>query len=418
MKKTLFILLLISTGAFAQSTSKRQCGTMQHLSFMKKQNPQIETEMQQYNQKLDEWIYSNLNQNHSSSVGITIPIVFHVIYNKADENISDAEIKSQIASLNADLTGTNADASKIPAVFKDIADSPEIQFCLAGRTPDDKPTTGIVRIETTRTNWEGELDDMKFKAKGGDDAWDPSRYFNVWVCHIKEGDGYQIAGVAEFPKATVTNTYGCVLDYRYTGGVNSIQRVATHEAGHCFNLHHIWGDNECGDDRISDTPPQKDCNFGCPVFPHVTCNNGPNGDMFMNYMDYVDDSCMNMFTKGQAIRMLAVLNIPPYNSLKTSNGCTPVGTNAVDNFLTIENTLDAFPNPSNGIINFSFTINNKSSYLIEIRNLLGQEVFKDIIFDRSGNYKQSVNLQQHGKGCYSITVTNENTIQAKKIVIY
>jgi hypothetical protein len=72
--------------------------------------------------------------------------------------------------------------------------------------------------------------------------------------------------------------------------------------GHWLNLRHIWGDANCGSDLVNDTPTQQTSNYGCPAFPKVSCSNGPNGDMFMNYMDYTDDACMNMFTSGQTAR--------------------------------------------------------------------------------------------------------------------
>jgi hypothetical protein len=50
--------------------------------------------------------------------------------------------------------------------------------------------------------------------------------------------------------------------------------------------------------------------MGKPTFPHITCNNGPNGDMFMNFMDYVDDDTMCMFSTGQVARMNATLAGP------------------------------------------------------------------------------------------------------------
>ncbi len=89
-------------------------------------------------------------------------------------------------------------------------------------------------------------------------------------------------------------------------------RTATHEVGHYLNLRHIWGDrNDCtGNDLVTDTPPAQAANFGKPKFPHITCNNGPDGDMFMNYMDYVDDAAMVMFTTGQVARMNATLAGP------------------------------------------------------------------------------------------------------------
>ena len=90
-------------------------------------------------------------------------------------------------------------------------------------------------------------------------------------------------------------------------------RTTTHEVGHWLNLFHIWGDDGTGcqgSDHCPDTPNQGSENYGEPTFPHVSCHNGPNGDLFMDYMDYVDDKAMFMFTTGQATRMNATLNGP------------------------------------------------------------------------------------------------------------
>src|SRR5690606_40703129 len=91
-----------------------------------------------------------------------------------------------------------------------------------------------------------------------------------------------------------------------TAGNFKYGRTATHEVGHWLNLRHIWGDdgNGCsGSDQVADTPNQADETYGCPSFPNISCSNGPNGDMFMNFMDYSDDLCMNLFTNGQASQM-------------------------------------------------------------------------------------------------------------------
>src|SRR5205085_7351896 len=141
---------------------------------------------------------------------------------------------------------------------------------------------------------------VKYTANGGHDAWNRDQYLNIWVCDLSGKIGY-----AQFPGGPAA-TDGVVIDYQAFGtlGTASIPfhlgRTATHEIGHWLNLRHIWGDANCGDDLVADTPTQQTDNGGCPSFPHVTCSNGPNGDMFMNYMDYVNDNCMNMFTAGQS----------------------------------------------------------------------------------------------------------------------
>src|SRR6185503_7844831 len=99
-----------------------------------------------------------------------------------------------------------------------------------------------------------------------------------------------------------SSTDGVVIDDNAFGSTGTVQapynkgRTATHEVGHWLNLRHIWGDANCGDDFVNDTPTQQTSNVGCPNYPHVTCGNGTNGDMFVNYMDYVNDACMAMFS--------------------------------------------------------------------------------------------------------------------------
>ena len=167
---------------------------------------------------------------------------------------------------------------------------------------------------------------MKRSSTGGDDAWDASQYLNIWCCNLGGG----LLGYAQFPGGAAA-TDGVVFLYSSIGSVAqpgtyspyNLGRTATHEVGHWLNLRHINGDTNCGNDLVSDTPTQQALNFGCPAFPHVTCSNGPNGDMFNNYMDYGDDNCLNMFTAGQGTRMTAALNGPRV-SIKTSPGCQDV----------------------------------------------------------------------------------------------
>ena len=89
----------------------------------------------------------------------------------------------------------------------------------------------------------------------------------------------------------------------------NLGRTLTHELGHWLGLRHIWGDATCGDDYCNDTPTQQTSNGGCPTFPSVTCGNS--GDQSMNYMDYVNDACMYMFTSDQKARMDVVLTLSP-----------------------------------------------------------------------------------------------------------
>ena len=317
---TLALTLALAGSIFAQSG--RNCGTMHHLEEMQKQDPSLRERMETIERETQQWISTNSNNANKTTVVVTIPVVVHVLYNTASQNISDAQINSQIAVLNADYRKLNTDISLLPSVFGPLAADCEIQFCLAQRDPSGNATTGIVRKSTTVTSFSSN-DNIKRNANGGDDAWNSSLYLNIWVGNLGGG----LLGYAQFPGGTAS-TDGVVILYSAFGNTGTVSapynkgRTATHEVGHWLNLRHIWGDASCGNDQVTDTPTQQTSNFGCPSFPHVTCSNGPNGDLFMNYMDYTDDACMYMFTTGQKTRMLSSLNTTRA-SLLTSQGCVP-----------------------------------------------------------------------------------------------
>src|SRR5690606_10611314 len=244
---------------------------------------------------------------------ILIPVVVHIVWNIASENLSVAQIQSQIDVLNEDFRRINTDASNTPVLFQDVAGDTNIQFYLACEDPNGNPTNGITRTQTTVTSFNPQNDNVKFSASGGKDAWNTARYLNIWVCDITGST----AGYAQFPEYYSTNpdTDGIVVDYVAFGRNSAhptfnLGRTATHEVAHWAGLYHIWsktglaGNSSCVDtDEVADTPNQADANTGCPNFPESSCGN--TSDMFMNYMDYSDDACMNLFTEGQKIRMRA-----------------------------------------------------------------------------------------------------------------
>jgi hypothetical protein len=243
---------------------------------------------------------------------LTIPVVVHVVHRTQEENISAAQIRSQITVLNRDFRAKNPDRRKVPDAWKSLVIDSNIQFELAKKDPQGNQTNGITRTATTVAAF-GADNSVKKKTTGGVAPWPTDRYLNVWVCNLAGG----LLGYAQFPGGP-RRTDGVVVLHSAFGTRGTAQapfdrgRTATHEVGHYLGLRHIWGDrNDCtGNDFVADTPPARQANTGKPGYPHITCNNGPTGDMFMNYMDYVDDAAMFMFTTGQVARMNATLAAP------------------------------------------------------------------------------------------------------------
>ena len=230
---------------------------------------------------------------------VTIKTVVNVVHNTNEQNISTAQINSQIAAMNKDFRGTNPDRSQTPDPWKGLVTDTRIQFKIVK----------VTRTRTSKTSFSHD-DGVKRSSGGGIAPLSPKTHLNLWVCALSGG----LLGYAQFPGGPVA-TDGVVINYRAFGTTGTAQapfnrgRTATHEVGHYLNLRHIWGDTpDCsGSDMVADTPNSAGPNFGTPRFPVVTCNNGPNGDMFMNYMDYVDDAAMVMFTTQQVVRMRAAL---------------------------------------------------------------------------------------------------------------
>lgn len=327
MKKILLSALMLTTMLAAQAQHK--CGSMEHLQMLIDNDPAV-VEAREDIERFTENFITNGGAENSRAV-ITIPVVVHVLYNTTAQNISDAQIQSQINVLNADFRKLNTDWSSTPSVFQGLVADAEIQFCLAQRDPNGAATTGIIRKSTTKTSFSTN-DGIKYSSSGGDNAWPSSSYLNIWVGNISGG----ILGYAQFPGGA-SATDGVVINYTAFGNTGTaaapynLGRTATHEVGHWLNLYHIWGDDGTGctgSDNVGDTPNQADENYGCPSFPSVSCSNGPNGDMWMNYMDYTDDRCMYMFTAGQKARMQALFASGGSRySLLSSLGCqAPSGT--------------------------------------------------------------------------------------------
>ena len=271
---------------------------------------------------------------------IRIPVVVHVIHNGdavgSGENIADGQVLSQITVFNQDfrkLAGTPGDGLGVDTT---------IEFCMAQVDPNGNPTNGIDRRNLGTPNYNG----AAVEAAKATTIWDPTKYLNMWTFRFG-GDLNGVLGYAQFPTGSglqgmpdvdcitgEASTDGVVAAFdtfgsrtifpagSYNGTSYDKGRTMTHEVGHMLGLRHIWGDGGCGvDDFCADTPESDAANYGCPT-THISCGTL---DMVRNYMDYTDDSCMNIFTQNQKDRMLAVLmNSPRRDDLLTSTVCNPV----------------------------------------------------------------------------------------------
>lgn len=221
---------------------------------------------------------------------IQIPVVYHVIYRQASENLSLSVLQDQIDALNEDFNMQNPNRGAMPAEFAGVEANVNIDFVIED----------VIRVKNKKKRRWSPDDSMKFSSRGGSDVVNPQEFLNIWIVNYMPYQTGQILGYAQFPGGS-WSTDGVVLAHRFVGAGN---RTATHEVGHWLNLRHIWGDGGCGaSDFVADTPDADGASRGCPSYPTVECGSA---NMTMNFMDYSDDSCMYMFTQGQKARMDAV----------------------------------------------------------------------------------------------------------------
>ena len=316
MKIILLVLGMLPIFSIAQ----RNCHTMENLNLLLQEDEHYLERLEKLEQFTQHAISSGkVNQNKAV---ITIPVVVHVVYNTSSQNISDAQIQTQLNVLNQDFRKLNSDVNLVPSTFTSLVADAEINFCLANRNPAGNATSGIVRVQTNQSSFSTN-NGVKFASSGGSNAWPANQYLNIWVCNMSGG----ILGYAQFPGGGAS-TDGVVVGYTCFGTTGTAQapfnkgRTTTHEVGHWLNLRHIWGDATCGNDLVSDTPVHNTSNYSCPSHPRSnSC--GTSAEMFMNYMDYVNDACMQMFSNGQKARMRALfVSGGARASLASSPGCS------------------------------------------------------------------------------------------------
>lgn len=424
MKKLVFLLSAVLTFT-ANAQDWHPCYTHDALMHMEELHPGY------INQVNEVFERAKVSEGQDRATVYTVPVVVHIVYENAAENLHDSVIFDQIARLNEDYRRMNADTANLRDTFNTIVGDSYIEFQLADFDPDGNPTTGITRTETTVGSFIGiggfPAEGVKATANGGIDPWDQTRYLNIWVCDMSIFGTPSLLGYATPPDglpnwpagSTDGMSDGVVIQYQAFGSNNPnaldvgsgpievLGRTAAHEVGHYLGLRHIWADGDCTEeDGVDDTPNAVDqSNQDCDTTKN-TCVDaigvlGDLPDMVENYMDYSAETCQNSFTLGQIDLMRGVLETERLDLIQDNPAVK------VEEFAGID--FDLYPNPSTGAVHLKGM--PEGSKTIQLYTETGKLV--KTVETNQPNY-QLTDLQE---GFYMLTIQTEMAVSTKRLMV-
>jgi len=420
MRKILLAFVAIIFSFIANSQNADRCGSNAAIKQQMIADPVYAKKVEALLKNKGHYSRSDKRGKPPSSAAITIPVVVHVVYNTAAQNISDAQVQSQIDVLNADFTASNSDYNNYDAGYGSVKGDLDINFCLVQ-----------VIHKQTKTKSFGANDNMKYSTKGGSDAVDPMHVLNIWVCDL----GKKLLGYAYYPGIS-PEKFGVVCHVNAFGKGSSynlftdydLGRTTTHEVGHCFGLVHIWGDSNCGSDDVDDTPLHNAANFGCPGEGHLSTCTGTPLEMWMNYMDYTDDRCMYFFSDGQASRanffidtdpqLNSIINSACTNARGSNNDITITSNNTFNSARTIAGNISLYPTITSGELTISVNNPAEGKVSVNVYNQSGALMMKQQIFISNGKRYDQIDVSKLPNGIYFVEFTQTTNKQTTKFIVH
>jgi Pregnancy-associated plasma protein-A/Secretion system C-terminal sorting domain len=406
MAKQLVLLFFIGMGF--HSVAQKRCVIENYTKQEISADPLLQNKLEE----IEAFTKAKINESNSTQRTtrmpevIKIPVVFHVLYHTPEQNVSIEAIDLMMAALNRDFNKKNSDTANIPSVFKSLSTSMGFEFKLATSAPSGAGTTGVIRKYTPITYWMSD-DKMKFSKNYGDDAWDSKSYLNIWLCNMQDALGYSTLPGMDPQKDGIVISFEDIFNAPGTSPAINDFRTFVHEVGHWLNLNHLWGDGYCGDDKIDDTPKQSTYTPGCPNGIRVSCGNSVTGDMYMNFMDFTNDVCMNMFTVGQRRRARALFEAGgARNSILYSKGLNfpLIPAAQPPDYYPKWLQTQIYPNPATSYIDFYFEYDGRwLGREMKILDMNGK-----VVMNRNISSKiQRIDISKLSAGIYFIVAEKE-----------
>lgn len=431
MKKSYALIFSLSLSIFVSAQAPEKCATMQNYRSNTESNSDYAQQIWSAETQAREWLKSHRSETAKTNSTVVIPVVFHNIYkNTTDPTyLHDSVFYRQLEILNETYGLTNSNFANTRAIFDTLAANTDIQFCMASVDPNGNPTTGINRVQSSTNFFMAPFNDnVKDPTQGGVAPWDANYYLNIWTCDMSFNGTVFVLGYAAFPGGPASKD-GVVLQYQYvgyqnTGNNNNLGRTAVHEVGHWLGMRHIWGDGQQGSnpcdstDYVDDTPRANDASQQTCNLTKNTCSNEDTTwtqanvdppDMVENYMDYSNDACMTMFTKGQKLRMWSFINTLRTGLLNNTVACI-LGTNEQEN---LSRSTYVFPNPTKGLVNINFGAGSTDNLQVEITDALGRQ----ITAFKPNSLSNVVDLTAQPAGIYFAKIKSDNLYIVKKIIL-
>lgn len=365
-----------------------------------------------------------------------VPIVFHVLHFGLEGRVSEEKIAQQIELLNQDFAGETVDTLYSGSGEEDRRNleqyagrkaNTQIQFCLPTETPLGLPTLGLNYVPTLISEFT-DFSAMK-TIESGILGWDSKRYLNIWVCDLPEGN----AGFAQMPMGPELLD-GIVIDYEYLnqigedGSMFNSGKTLTHLVGNYLGLYPLWGEDQCQDDYVADTPIHNAPNRNPSNSKHISLCSGYPTEMTNNFMDSNADGRVSMFTKGQARRMqMALSEKGPRGQLSlTETNCsteelTLKGETRDEEIIKpgkISPKLSLQPNPAKDEIFVSFETTETEpddNYQISLFSISGELLLT--VESSSKQIINSIRLDEFSAGMYFINITCAGKSYSEKFII-